>query len=84
MDHAHVAAPVEHEESGDLVGLHFVERFDRELVRVNRFRLAVADLGRAQFQRVVAVLLEQSAEVLAEGLPGVDVIEPEVLTPITL
>ena len=27
-------------------------------------------------------LLEQSAEVLAEGLPGVDVIEPEVLVPI--
>lgn len=28
--------------------------------------------------------LEQSAEVLADGLPGVDVIEPEVMTPITL
>lgn len=27
-------------------------------------------------------LLEQSAEALAEGLPGVDVIEPEVLVPI--
>ena len=29
-------------------------------------------------------LLEQSAEVLTEGLPGVKVIEPEVMTPITL
>lgn len=29
-------------------------------------------------------LLEQSAEVLAAGLPGVDVIEPQVLQPITL
>ena len=29
-------------------------------------------------------LLEQSAEVLAAGLPGVDVIEPEVLAPIEL
>ena len=29
-------------------------------------------------------LLEQSAQVLAEGLPGVRVIEPEVLVPITL
>jgi L-ascorbate metabolism protein UlaG (beta-lactamase superfamily) len=29
-------------------------------------------------------LLAQSAEVLAEGLPGVDVIEPEVLVPIEL
>ena len=29
-------------------------------------------------------LLEQSAEALKEGLPGVQVIEPEVLTPITL
>lgn len=28
--------------------------------------------------------LEQSAQVLADGLPGVDVIEPEVLRPITL
>jgi len=28
--------------------------------------------------------LEQSAQVLAEGLPGVDVIEPQVLQPITL
>ncbi|MEP5730702.1 MAG: metal-dependent hydrolase [Sulfitobacter sp.] len=28
-------------------------------------------------------LLEQSAAVLAEGLPGVDVVEPEVLTPLT-
>lgn len=29
-------------------------------------------------------LLEQSAQVLADGLPGVNVIEPEVLQPITL
>jgi len=29
-------------------------------------------------------LLEQSADVLKEGLPGVDVIEPEVLVPIEL
>ncbi len=29
-------------------------------------------------------LLEESAEVLAEGLPGVDVVEPEVLEPIAL
>jgi L-ascorbate metabolism protein UlaG (beta-lactamase superfamily) len=29
-------------------------------------------------------LLEQSAQVLAEGLPGVDVIEPQVLEPIVL
>ena len=29
-------------------------------------------------------ILEQSAKVLAEGLPGVDVIEPEVLVPIEL
>ncbi|MCT4554382.1 MAG: metal-dependent hydrolase [Pelagimonas sp.] len=29
-------------------------------------------------------LLEQSAEALADGLPGVDVIEPQVMTPITL
>jgi len=29
-------------------------------------------------------VLEQSAEVLREGLPGVDVIEPEVMVPIEL
>lgn len=29
-------------------------------------------------------LLEQSAQVLAEGVPGVDVIEPQVMVPITL
>ena len=29
-------------------------------------------------------LLEQSARILADGLPGVDVIEPEVLAPIEL
>jgi L-ascorbate metabolism protein UlaG (beta-lactamase superfamily) len=29
-------------------------------------------------------LLEQSAQGLAKGLPGVDVIEPEVMTPIAL
>jgi len=29
-------------------------------------------------------LLEQSAQVLAEGLPGVRVIEPQVMEPITL
>lgn len=29
-------------------------------------------------------ILEQSAEALAEALPGVDVIEPEVLVPIAL
>ena len=29
-------------------------------------------------------LLEQSAEALKSGLPGVDVIEPEVLAPIAL
>ncbi|MDA5093377.1 metal-dependent hydrolase [Aliiroseovarius sp. KMU-50] len=29
-------------------------------------------------------LLEQSAEALRDGLPGVDVVEPEVLVPITL
>jgi len=29
-------------------------------------------------------LLEQSAEVLAAGLPGVDVIEPVMLEPITI
>ena len=29
-------------------------------------------------------LLEQSADALRDGLPGVDVIEPEVLEPITL
>ncbi|NNE51336.1 MAG: metal-dependent hydrolase [Sulfitobacter sp.] len=29
-------------------------------------------------------LLEQSAELLAEGLPGVDVIEPQVLEPVSL
>ncbi|MEQ9210970.1 MAG: hydrolase, partial [Marinovum algicola] len=28
--------------------------------------------------------LEQSAEALKDGLPGVNVIEPEILTPITL
>ena len=39
---------------------------------------------RIQAQRSRHRLLEQSAEVLIAGLPGVNVIEPEVMKPIVL